>query len=148
MHDVSRRRRHYLRRGSEGRIQRRQCVRGLVPRGGGGRCGRGRVRRLKPAVAEVEQADDEDGEEQGAVDAWPVQEVGCGDEEDEVDGGGVGAAGLVSTLRGVDMQGLLKGELQEEEDGDPAAEAEHGACSRGGLARASGLVADSLVFNS
>jgi hypothetical protein len=31
---------------------------------------------------EVEERDDEDEEEERAIDTWPVEEVGCGDEED------------------------------------------------------------------
>lgn len=38
---------------------------------------------------EVEEGDNEDGEEEGAVDTRSVEEVGGGDEEDEVDGRGV-----------------------------------------------------------
>jgi hypothetical protein len=34
---------------------------------------------------EVEEGDDEDGEEERAVDAWSVEEVGGRDEQDEVD---------------------------------------------------------------
>jgi hypothetical protein len=52
--------------------------------------------RLEPVGAEVEEREDEDGEQQRAVDAGPVQEVGGGDEEEEVDGGSIGAAGEVS----------------------------------------------------
>jgi hypothetical protein len=47
---------------------------------------------LEPAGVEVEERDDEDGEQQRAVDARPVEYVGSGDEEDEVDGGGVCSA--------------------------------------------------------
>jgi hypothetical protein len=49
--------------------------------------------RLEPAGLEVEQGDDEDGEEEGAVDAGSVEEVGCGNKEDEVDGRSVLAVG-------------------------------------------------------
>jgi hypothetical protein len=38
---------------------------------------------------EVEEGDDQDGKEERAVDARPVEEVGCRDEENEVDWGGV-----------------------------------------------------------
>lgn len=44
---------------------------------------------LEPTYVEVEEGDDEDAEEEGAIDAGAVEEVGRGDEEDEVDGGGV-----------------------------------------------------------
>lgn len=37
----------------------------------------------------VEERNDEYEEEERAVDAWPVEEVGRRDEEDEVDGGGI-----------------------------------------------------------
>ena len=45
---------------------------------------------------EVEEGENEDGEEERAVDAGTVQDVGGGDEEDEVDGGGVGSGNRVS----------------------------------------------------
>lgn len=48
--------------------------------------------RLEPACVEVEERDDEDGEEEAAIHAWPVQEVGGRDEEDEIDGRGICAA--------------------------------------------------------
>lgn len=45
---------------------------------------------------EVEEGDNEDGEEEGAVDTRPVEEVGGGYEEDKVDGRGVCSVCCVS----------------------------------------------------
>jgi hypothetical protein len=44
-----------------------------------------RVARFKPVGVEVKERNDKNGEEKRAVDAWPIQDVGSGDEEDEID---------------------------------------------------------------
>lgn len=49
---------------------------------------------LKPGRAEVEDCDYEDSEKERAVDAWSIQEVCSGNEEDEIDGRGVRSACL------------------------------------------------------
>ena len=41
---------------------------------------------FKPVSAKVKERDDEDEEEERAVDAWALEDVGCGEEEEEVEG--------------------------------------------------------------
>jgi hypothetical protein len=53
--------------------------------------GLGRKRRLEPWCREVEKGDYEYEEEERAVDARPVEEVGCAYEEDEVYWRGIGS---------------------------------------------------------
>lgn len=40
---------------------------------------------FEPVCVEVEEREDEDEEQDRAVDAWPLQDVVCGEEEDDVD---------------------------------------------------------------
>lgn len=56
--------------------------------------------RLEPAGVEVEEGDYKDGQQEAAVDAGPVEEVGGGDEENKVDGGSVGAVRAVVLAEG------------------------------------------------
>jgi len=82
-----------------------------------------RVAGLEPAGVEVEERDDEDGEQQGAVDARPVEDVGSGNEENEVD-----RRGVCSTTRELVSHMLtfsMSRNVQEKEDGYPASEAKH-----------------------
>jgi hypothetical protein len=44
-----------------------------------------RVSRFEPVGVEVEEGNYEDGEQKGAVDTRSVEDVGGGDEEDEID---------------------------------------------------------------
>ena len=48
-------------------------------------------RRFEPWRGEIEEGDDEYEEEERAVDAWPIKEVGRAYEEDKVYGGGIGS---------------------------------------------------------
>jgi hypothetical protein len=50
----------------------------------------GGKRRFKPWCGKVEKGDYKYEEEERAVDAWPVEEVGCAYEKDEVYGRGIG----------------------------------------------------------
>jgi hypothetical protein len=50
-----------------------------------------RVSWLEPVGVEVEEGDYEDSEQKGAVDTRSVEDVGGGDEEDEIDRRRVGA---------------------------------------------------------
>lgn len=78
--------------------------------------------RLEPAGVEIEEGDDQNGEEQAAVDAGPVQEISGGDEEDEIDRRGVGA--MRRRVRRC-RQRRRGGGLQEEEYRYPAPQTEH-----------------------
>jgi hypothetical protein len=60
------------------------------------RCGRRKRTRSrvicgKPRGVKIKEADDENGEEQGAVDARAIEDVGCRYEEEQVDRGSIGA---------------------------------------------------------
>ena len=52
---------------------------------------------IKPVALEVEEDEDEDGKEKGAIYAWPLEEVGCREEEEEVKWRGI-RSGLWSAL--------------------------------------------------